>query len=142
MLQILERPPAWEPLATSPTAWTLRAHAISGSCTARALPSSEGWPVTWLFSTLLKLKQEQRRRERMMRATQELDDLKARLEGRKPRLRTKAEIAAKAEAILSAHHVTRFITLRLERYERPAYRQTKPGRPGPKTTYKRVDKRK
>ena len=38
-------------------------------------------PVTWVFSTLVKLKQEQRRRERMMRASQELDDLEARLEG-------------------------------------------------------------
>jgi transposase len=106
------------------------------------LPSSEGWPVTWLFSTLLKLKQEQRRRQRLMRAQQELDDLKARLEGPKPRLKTKAEIAAKAESILAEHQVQRFITLRLERYERPEYRQTTPGRPGPKTTYKRVDKRK
>ena len=106
------------------------------------MPSSEGWPVTWLFSTLLKLKQEQRRRERLMRASQELDDLKARLEGSKPRLKTKAETAGKAEAILAHHRVTRFITLTIERYERPKYRQAKPGRPGPKTTYKRVDKRK
>ena len=140
--QILSRPPAWELARDEPNRKDPAGPRDQWFVHRSRLPSSEGWPVTWVFSTLLKLKQEQRRRERMMRASQELDDLKARLEGPKPRLKTKAEIAHKAESILAAHQVTRFITLTIERYERPEYRQTTPGRPGPKTTYKRVDKRK
>jgi hypothetical protein len=65
-----------------------------------------------------------------MRAQQELDDLKARLEGPKPRLKTKAEIAAKADGILASYSVKRFITLTIERYERPEYRQTPPCQTG------------
>jgi len=140
--QILERPPTWQLARDEPNRKEPDGPRDQWFVHRSRLPSSEGWPVTWLFSTLLKLKQEQRRRARLMRASQELDDLKARLEGPKPRLKTKAEIAAKAESILASYHVQRFITLTLERYERPEYRQTKPGRPGPKTTYKRVDKRK
>jgi len=139
---VLERPPAWELVRDEMNRKDPTGPRDQWFVHRSRLPSSEGWPVTWVFSTLLKLKQEHRRRERMMRASQELDDLKARLEGRKPRLKTKGEIAAKAEGILATHHVQRFITLTIERYERPEYRQTKPGRPGPKTTYKRVDKRK
>jgi len=140
--QILERPPAWELARDEPNRKEPEGPRDQWFVHRSRLPSSEGWPVTWAFSTLMKLQQEQRRRERMMRASQELDDLKARLEGPKPRLKTKSEIAAKADSILAAHQVQRFITLTLERFERPEYRQTKPGRPGPKTTYKRVDKRK
>jgi transposase len=138
---ILARPPAWQLVRDEPNRKDPAGPRDQWFVHRSPLPSSEGWPVTWVFSTLLKLKQEQRRRERMMRAKQELDDLKARLEGSKPRLKTKAEIAAKAEGILAAHHAQRLITLTLERFERPEYRQTKPGRPGPKTTYRRVDKR-
>jgi len=139
---ILERPPTWELVRDDPHRKDPAGPRDQWFVHRSRLPSSEGWPVTWLFSTHLKLKQEHRRRERLMRAQQELDDLKARLEGAKPRLKTKAEIAAKAESILNTHHVKRFITLNIERYERPEYRQTKPGRPGPNTTYTRVDKRK
>jgi transposase len=138
---ILERPPAWQLVRDEPNRKDPEGPRDQWFVHRSRLPSSEGWPVTWLFSTLLKLTQEQRRRQRLMRAQQELDDLKARLEGPKPRLKTKAEIAAKAEGILASYSVKRFITLTIERYERPEYRQTKPGRPGPKTTYKRVDKR-
>ena len=140
--QILTRPPAWELTRDDPHRKDPDGPRDQWFVHRSRLPSSEGWPVTWVFSTHLKLKQEQRRRERLMRAQQELDDLKTRLEGPKPRLKTKAEIAAKTDGILAQHHVTPFITLSIERYERPEYRQTKAGRPGPNTTYKRVDKRK
>ncbi len=139
---ILARPPAWELTRDEVNRKDPAGPRDQWFVHRSRLPSSEGWPVTWVFSTLLKLKQEQRRRERLMRAQQELDDLKTRLEGSKPRLKTKAEIAAKTDGILAAHQVQRFITLSIERFERPEYRQTKPGRPGPHTTYKRVDKRK
>lgn len=51
----------------------------------------------------------------MTRASQELDDLKIRLEGPKSRLKTKGEIAGKAEGILAPHQVQRFITRTHER---------------------------
>jgi hypothetical protein len=63
---------------------------------------------------------------------QELDDLKARLEGPKPRLKTKAEIAAKAESILAEHQVQRFITLRSNATSGPSTARPRPAGPDPR----------
>ena len=104
------------------------------------LPSSEGWPVTWVWSTLLALKQQQRRRERIARASQELEELASRLAGSKPRLRAKHEIHARIDAILSGNRVTPYLKAELEKTERHTFKQTKRGRPGPKTEYRRVTK--
>ena len=51
------------------------------------LPSREAWPVTWVFSTLLALRQEQSRREQLAGAQEELSDLKERLRSPKSRPR-------------------------------------------------------
>jgi hypothetical protein len=93
-----------------------------------------------VFSSLLKLKQAAGRRERLARASQELDELNAKLLGPRPRLRTKAEIWQRADAITSAQRVKPYLEVTLERTEIPQYKQTRRGRPGPNTTYKRVDK--
>ena len=104
------------------------------------LPSREGWPVTWVWSTLLALKQEQRRLERIARASQLLDELASILTGPKPRLRTKHEIHARIDTILNAHHVKPYLTVDLKRTQEHTFKQTKRGRPGPNTQYKRETK--
>jgi transposase len=104
------------------------------------LPSSEGWPVTWVWSTLLALKQQHRRRERIARASQQLEELASRLAGPKPRLRAKHEIHARIDAIVANNRVTPYLRVELEKIERHTFKQTKRGRPGPKTEYKRETK--
>ena len=104
------------------------------------LPSAEGWPVTWVWSNLLALKQQQRRRERIARASQELEELASRLAGPKSRLRAKHEIHARIDAILASNKITPYLRVELEKIERHTFKQTKRGRPGPKTEYKRVTK--
>lgn len=104
------------------------------------LPSSEGWPVTWVFSNLLALKQQHRRRERIARAGQDLEELAGRLAGPKPRLRAKHEIHARIDAILAGNKVKRYLDVKLEKTERHQFKQTKRGRPGPNTKYQRLTK--
>ena len=104
------------------------------------LPSSEGWPVTWVCSTLLALKQQHRRRERIARASQLLEELALKLAGPKPRLRAKHEIHARIDAILASNKVTPYLRVELEKTELHAFKQTKRGRPGPKTEYRRETK--
>lgn len=105
------------------------------------LPSSEGWPVTWVFSNLLALKQQQRRRERIAKASQALEELAAKLAGPKPRLKNKAEIHARIEQILVGNKVKKYLSVKLEVVERHEFKQTKRGRPGPNTKYERTTKR-
>ena len=104
------------------------------------LPSSEGWPVTWVYSNLLALKQQHRRRERIARAGQQLENLAQRLSSPKPRLRSKHEIHARIDAILAGNKVKRYLTPKLEKTERHEFKQEKRGRPGPNTKYKRITK--
>lgn len=105
------------------------------------LPSSEGWPVTWVFSNLLALKQEQRRRERIAKASQALEELAGKLAGPKPRLKAKAEIHARIENILNGNKIKPYLTAKLDTVERHDYKQTKRGRPGPNTKYQRTSKK-
>jgi transposase len=104
------------------------------------IPSVEGWPVIWVYSSLLALRQERRRRERIAAAKQALEDYNARLTGPRPRKRSRKEIYDDIEAILSRHNVGRYLRVRVIREEKHDYRQTKRGRPGADTRYIRTSR--
>ena len=101
------------------------------------LPSREGWPVIWVYSSLLALHQEQRRREHLARAVQELEDLNAKLAGPRPRRRTGQELHAAVAEILRAHKVTHYLAVELVKDETHRFRQASRGRPGANTQYVR-----
>lgn len=99
------------------------------------LPSLEGWPVIWVKSSLLRLRQDQRRRERIDAATEELEELNGKLAGPRPRKKKPRDIFDAVEEILKAHKVSRYITVDLVQEEKHSYRQSTPGRPTSKTRY-------
>jgi transposase len=103
-----------------------------------ALPSREGWPVIWVFSSLLALAQERSRRDRLARATQELAAFKKKLEG--PRRRTRARALQKIEKILARFRVERYLKVTLAESIQKDFIQEHPGRPGPDTLYRRKDR--
>ena len=105
------------------------------------LPSREGWPLVWVRSTLLALRQQASRRERLERAGQELDALNAQITGARPRLRTKIEIAERVADVLRRLRVRDYVQVEIERADQYEYRQARPGRPGPNTQYRRVTKK-
>lgn len=102
------------------------------------LPSRESWPVTWVFSTLLALRQEQTRREQIAAAEQELSDLRQRLASPKTRLRKASEVDRQVEKILERYRVGRYLDVRRVRRYEHTFRQMHRGRPGPKTPYRRI----
>lgn len=108
--------------------WWVRRHHI---------PSLEGWPVIWVYSSLLRLRQRQRRRERITKATQKLQDLNEKLTGPRPRKRTRKEIYEQIENLLKANKVSRYLKVRVVSDKELTFRQATRGRPGPKTRYVR-----
>lgn len=102
-----------------------------------ALPSREAWPVVWVYSALLALHQETRRRERMARVTEQLQALNAKLAGPRRRRRNKADVEERVEAILAGSHAKKYFTIELYQGEEHSYRQAGRGRPGPNTQYVR-----
>lgn len=105
------------------------------------IPSREGWPVTWVRSALLSLRQEQGRRERSAKAIEELEDLKRRLQSPRTRLRKASEIDLRIAEILAHRRVARYIKVKRKIREEHVYRQKTPGRPGPETEYRRRTRR-
>jgi transposase len=105
------------------------------------LPSAEGWPVTWVYSSLLRLKHTQSRRERMAGAKQELSDLAAHHLGPRPRKRSRYEVLRQIDGILERNRVKRYIKVSLKSVSEHTYRQERPGRPGPDTRYVKKTKK-
>lgn len=106
-----------------------------------ALPSAEVWSIVWVWSTLLTLRQEARRRRDIAAATEELNDLRKRLAGAKTRLRRAAEIDLQIKMLLDKHHVNRYLKVGRTVREEHLYKQTRRGRPGPDTAYRKITKR-
>ena len=101
------------------------------------IPSRESWPILWVFSSLLRLRQDQTRQERLAAATESLEDLKRRLASPKSRLRKVSEVDKRTQGILERFSVTQYLKIKRLAYEEVRYRQEDRGRPGPKTTYRR-----
>jgi transposase len=105
------------------------------------LPSAEGWSVVWIWSTLLTLRQEAKRRRNIAAATEDLEHLRERLAGARTRLRRAADIDFQIKAILDKHHVTSYIKVMRTVHEDHIFKQARRGRPGPTTAYRKITKR-
>ena len=105
------------------------------------LPSAEVCLVVWVWSTLLTLRQAARRRNNIAAATEDLVQLRARLNGAKARLRGAAEIDLKVASILDKHHVSRYLKVSRVVREEHVFKQARRGRPGPGMDYKKITKR-
>jgi transposase len=104
-------------------------------------PSAEGWPITWVSSSLLARKQANTRREHLERAGQELDALNATLASPRCRLKRRREVYDRLKEILTRYEVTRYLRLKVETHEVHRFRQFRAGRPGPKTAYRRITRK-
>jgi transposase len=103
--------------------------------------SQEGWPLFWVFSTLLRLRQAQSRRERIASAEQDLSDLAETLSGPRCRLRSRYEVRKRIDGICERHHAGRYLKISLKQVTEHTYRQERRGRPWPDTKYVRQDKK-
>jgi transposase len=105
------------------------------------LGSAEGFSLIWVWSTLLTLRQQERRHRNIATATEALAALRRRILGPRSRVRGGARIDLEVELILEQHRVRRY--LKVKRLPRPehTFKQTQRGRPGPDTEYRRVTRR-
>ena len=101
------------------------------------LPSLEGWPVTWVYSSRLARKQSNRRQERIDGAKQQLERLQASMSSPRSRLKNRSVIYERLKRILTKFNVTRYLRVTVGSEETHTYRQKGPGRPGPDTEYRR-----
>lgn len=101
------------------------------------LPDPDGFRLTWFHSTAKEQRDGQDRRERIARAVGELEELKAKVEGPRSRLKRREGIAEKADGILAHRGVQRWLRYSIEETRLPKYRQEKRGRAGAQTRWRR-----
>lgn len=134
---IQENEPPWEVVWDRPNprrkygprdVWMVYRHPI---------PSLENWPVTWIYSTLLRQHQRNSRQERLERGKQELERLKAQLDGPRPRWRSAFAIEEEIKKIVGRLHIQNYLRAWVFEKEHTKFRQERPGRPSPDTLYRR-----
>jgi hypothetical protein len=91
------------------------------------LPSAELFTIVWVLSTLLRLHQGHRRQKRLAAA--------------RARLRGAAQINQEVAQVLERFDVGRYLKVRRVVREEHRFKQSHRGRPGPKTVYIKVKRR-
>jgi transposase len=105
------------------------------------IPSCEAWPIIWVNSSLLALKQDQTRREQLARAKESLEELKARLAAPKSRIRKAPQVQKVIQEILGRVTSGNYLEVHKTRIDVHRFKQERRGRPSSKTTYRRITRR-
>jgi transposase len=100
--------------------------------------SQEGYRVLWYRSSQKRDEDRAQRQARMARARAWLEGLQA--PGRRP-FRWYGKAYCAGQAVLEREQACRWLRVRVEAEVQEEYRQTRPGRPGPDTEYRRIDVR-
>jgi transposase len=100
--------------------------------------SSEGYRILWYRSSQKRDEDRAQRQARMARARAWLEGLQA--PGRRP-FRSYGKAQRAGQGVLEREQACRWLRVRVEAEVQEEYRQTRPGRPGPDTEYRRVEMR-
>ena len=106
-----------------------------------SIGSMEAWPLVWVWSTRLTERQRIRSQEHIAVATKKLTALRARIISTKARLRAASRIDFKLEKILEDYRVRRYLKVSRTMSAEHAFKQTRRGRPGPNSAYRRITRR-
>jgi len=99
--------------------------------------SADGYRLVWYHSTRKAELDQAARSRRLERALSGLHDLQGRLASPRTRYRDRAKVAEAVEKILADCQVESWVLPRIEEEEEETFRQTRPGRPSPKTPFRR-----
>jgi len=105
-------------------------------------PSAEGYRVVWVHDSGKQQRDAATRTRRIGKAVAAIDDdLAARLASPRSLLRTAAAVHAAARDAITGADATRWVRCIVHEMTRESYRQAGPGRPGPDTAYRRIEKK-
>ena len=102
---------------------------------AEEMLTKEKYRLWWFHSTQKARRDESARLSRIERAMNELAELRERLLGPRPRLRTVEQVQPVVDEILKRFQVEELLRVTVWQCDRPQYQQASPGRPNPETKY-------
>ena len=133
--------PAWQEAHRAPGARIGDPDQVWSTCVA-PWPSAEGYRVVWVHDSGKQLRDTATRARRIEKGVQAIeDDLAARLSSPRSRLRTATAAHAAAEAALADAGASRWVRFTVTTRTQESFRQAGPGRPGPGTSYRRIEKK-
>lgn len=101
------------------------------------IPDADGYRLIWFFSTHKKQRDAKSRQDKIVRALKELDRLKAKLSGPRPRYRTLDGVDQAVQNILKEAGAKPWISYRIDPWQKETYCQERRGRPSKDTHWKR-----
>jgi transposase len=102
-------------------------------------PSAEGYRIVWVHSTDKQANDAERRRRSIEAARVGLGELDDKLCRPRCRLKAEASVAAAAAAAIEAAGAARWVSAEVSTTTVVRHKQAQRGRPGPNTTYVRVE---
>jgi transposase len=105
-------------------------------------PSDEGYRIVWIWSSQKAEQDGLSRRRRLARATEELQDLAARMQSPRSRIKDTERAQEMAKGILARTQTEGLINVAVEVQEEARFKQATPGRPSEQTVYVRVPREK
>jgi len=100
-------------------------------------PDADGFRVIWYKSSHKMERDAEARGNALQTATRTLTEIRAKLEGPRPRWRTQASVAQAVEKMLAKGGADRWLDYEVVAFDKPTYHQEKRGRPGTKTRWRR-----
>src|SRR6266704_6263368 len=114
---------------------------VQATCEA-PWPSAEGYRVVWVHDSGKRLRDAAARARKIEKGVQAIeDDLAGRLASPRARLRTAAAVHAAAGAALADAGASRWVRFTVTEKTLESFKQAGPGRPGPDTGYRRIEKK-
>jgi hypothetical protein len=133
--------PAWQEAHRAPGARLGDPDQVWSACEA-PWPSAEGYRIVWVHDSGKQLRDAAARARRIEKGVQAIeDDLAAQLSSPRTRLRTAAAVHAAAGAALTDAGASRWVRFTVTTRTEESFRQAGPGRPGPGTSYRRIEKK-
>jgi transposase len=102
-----------------------------------AATSAEGYRLVWYHSAHKAELDALARARRLERTWEDLAELQAKLKAPRTRYRQRGKVTEAVEAILQARGTAAWVVVAIDEHEEAIYRQERPGRPNPDTTYRR-----
>src|SRR5712692_469767 len=136
-----EHRPAWAEAHRAPGARIGDPDQVWSTCEA-PWPSAEGYRLVWVHDSGKQLRDAAARARKIEKGVQAIeDDLAGRLSCPRTRLRTAATVHATAEAALAGTGARRWVRFTVTKKIQESFRQAGPGRPGPGTGCRRIEKK-
>ena len=133
--------PAWEEVARRPHPRLKHGPPDVFRAVASPIPDADGFRLLWYESSHKMERDAQARRAAIQTAWKGLEDFAAKLQGPRPRRRTRAAVAAAVEGLLAASGVERWVSYEVVPVDEASFHQEKRGRPGKNTRWRRRLKR-